>query len=70
MPDTTDDFIVRRLRFTTDGALLDESTFATERELAGIREQQGRLPLELPPNSPPLETAGPLFDKNKGGISK
>lgn len=65
MPDPTDDFIVRRLTFTTDGHLVEESTFATERELAGIKEEQGRLPLEVPRKSPPLETAGPLLAHHK-----
>jgi len=61
MPELTPDFIVHRLRFTARGELLDESVFATERELAGIKEQHGRLPLDAPPATQPLETAGPLL---------
>jgi hypothetical protein len=67
MPTDSDDFIVRRLRFNTAGQLVDESCFATERELAGIKEEQAALPLEIPPTTEPLETAGPLLTQHKEG---
>ena len=65
MPEHTDDSIVRRLRFDTRGDLYEESTFLTERELAGIWEKQGRLPLDVPPAEQPVETAGPLLSHHK-----
>lgn len=67
MPTDTHDFVVRRLRFNGDAQLVEESTFATERELAGIKEEQGRLPLDAPPAEEPIETAGPLLAQHTKG---
>jgi hypothetical protein len=67
MPDTSADHIVRRIRFDAETWLIAESTFATEQEINGIRERQGRLPLEIPPADLPLETAGPLFQQPQEG---
>src|SRR3990172_4367287 len=51
---------VRRLRFNDKGEVLDESTFATEAELQGFKEEQ--LPLGLGPGERPIDDL-PLFDK-------
>ena len=40
-----EDDAVRRLRFSATGELVDESTFATEAELAGFRPEQAVLPI-------------------------
>lgn len=61
------DRYVRRLRFDHRGHLFEESTFATEAELAGATEHQ--LELGIGPGERPLPTAGPLFDQLKEGAT-
>ena len=56
---------VRRLRFAHRGDLFEESTFATEAELAGAIEHQ--LELGIGPGEQPLPTAGPLFAQLEEG---
>jgi len=56
--------LVTRARFTEKGEVVQEPTFATERELAGIREQQ--MGLGIGAGERPIETAGPLFAKPEG----
>jgi len=58
---TTEEPTVGRMRFTEKGEVVEEPTFATERELAGIREEQGRLPMGE--GERPVETAGPMFER-------
>jgi len=52
-----DDFFVRRLRFDARCQLLEESTFSTEAELAGVTLKQLLLPIGN--GERPIE--GPLF---------
>lgn len=54
-----EDPCIRRARFTDSGEVVEESTFATETELAGRREEQAPLPMGC--GERPVETAGPLF---------
>lgn len=51
--------LVGRARFTPEGEVVREPTYATEGELAGIRAQQGELGIAA--GERPVETAGPMF---------
>jgi hypothetical protein len=53
-----DDFFVHRLRFDAHCQLLEESTFSTEAELAGVTLKQ----LLLPIGNGERPIVGPLFD--------
>lgn len=58
-PSLPDAPCIRRARFTDSGEVVEESTFATETELAGRREAPA--PLAMGCGERPVETAGPLF---------
>ncbi len=57
--------LVGRARFTEAGEVVTEPTFATEAELAGIRAEQGRLPMGA--GERPIEGAGPMFREGAAG---
>jgi hypothetical protein len=60
-PNTPADATVRRARMTEQGEVVEEDTFATEREIGGIREQQGAMFEGQGGGGLAPETAGPLF---------
>lgn len=54
-----EEHLVTRARFTERGEVIEEPTFATEGEIAGVRPQQAELGIGA--GERPLETAGPMF---------
>jgi len=57
--EAVEEALVTRARFTERGEVIEEPTFATEAELAGIRPVQAELGIAA--GERPIETAGPMF---------